>query len=101
MSTSKPDIPTISQEFLSVTKKAALAGLVWSSSGNMSMRIDAERFIISGSGASLMDLTAEDLAICQLDGEDFEGTQPSIETGILLSSMVQAPSAISKQKNTG
>ena len=44
-------------------------GLVWGTSGNMSMRKDAKSFFITASGKSLGDLTARDMVPCRIDND--------------------------------
>lgn len=55
-------------------------GLAWGTSGNISLRVDEERFLISASGAWLGTLTSEQTALCSLHEEGFEGAKPSVET---------------------
>lgn len=55
-------------------------GLAWGTSGNISLRVDEERFLISASGAWLGKLTPEQAALCSLNREDHLGAKPSIET---------------------
>jgi len=55
-------------------------GLAWGTSGNISLRVDEERFLISASGAWLGTLTPEQTALCYLHEEGFAGARPSVET---------------------
>lgn len=55
-------------------------GLAWGTSGNISLRVDEEYFLISASGAWLGRLTPEQTSLCSLHSEDFAGAKPSIET---------------------
>lgn len=48
-------------------KRAFGLGLVWGTSGNMSMRRDAKSFFITASGRSLGEVTANDLVLCNMD----------------------------------
>lgn len=55
--------------------------LVWGRSGNISLRLEPDTFLITGSGASLGSLTEADLVVCRLDGESCSGVlRPSMET---------------------
>jgi len=53
-------------------------GLVWGTSGNMSMRIDEDSFLITASGATLGELQNEDMVVCKISN-DFVKRKPSIE----------------------
>jgi L-fuculose-phosphate aldolase len=55
-------------------------GLAWGTSGNISLRLDEQRFLISASGAWLGKLTPEQTALCFLHEERFVGAKPSVET---------------------
>ncbi len=55
-------------------------GLAWGTSGNISLRVDEERFLISASGAWLAELRPEQTALCSLQHENVEGARPSVET---------------------
>lgn len=59
-----------------------LAGreLAWGTSGNISLRVNEEYFLISASGAWLGKLTPDQIALCFLYTEGFAGARPSIET---------------------
>jgi L-fuculose-phosphate aldolase len=55
-------------------------GLAWGTSGNVSARIDGDRFLISATGARLDDLGPGRLAECSLAGPDpAGGPRPSVE----------------------
>jgi len=53
-------------------------GLVWGTSGNMSVRIDEDRFLITASGATLRKLQDEDIVVCKISN-DFVKGKPSME----------------------
>lgn len=55
-------------------------GLAWGTSGNISLRLDEERFLISASGAWLGKLTPEQTTLCFLQSKQVIGTKPSVET---------------------
>lgn len=58
-------------------------GLVWGRSGNVSARVGEDAFLISASGSELGALNDDDLVLCRLDSEAWEGSKrPSIETGL-------------------
>jgi len=68
------------QELIRYAHKAKEAGLVISSSGNISIRLDTERFAISSSGASLGELSKKDISICYLnEKKERAGAKASIE----------------------
>lgn len=57
-------------------------GLVWGKSGNMSLRLDNNHFIITASGASLRELNESDIVKCSLDlknKEVYGEKKPSME----------------------
>lgn len=56
--------------------------LTWGASGNLSIRLDADRFLVSATGVPLDSLDREGLAVCRLDRSDHEGPQPSVEHGM-------------------
>lgn len=56
-------------------------GLLRCSSGNLSLRLDAERFLISGSRSWLAEIRPEQVALCRLsDGASLNDVRPSVET---------------------
>lgn len=58
----------------------AEGGLVESSSGNVSIRLDEARMLVSASGCELGALTQEDVSVVALkDGNVIEGPEPSLE----------------------
>ncbi len=57
--------------------------LVWGHSGNISVRIEPNAFLISAAGSDLGNLHDEDLVLCQVGEDIWEGTKrPSIEIGL-------------------
>ncbi len=57
--------------------------LTWGTSGNISVRVDRHRFLISASGVRLGELTLEGIASCSIDEDHWEGPRrPSVETGM-------------------
>jgi len=67
--------------FLATCHEIARRGLVRCSSGNLSVRIDDERMLLTSSRSWMERVTAHDLSICRLsDGSLIEGGKPSVET---------------------
>jgi ribulose-5-phosphate 4-epimerase/fuculose-1-phosphate aldolase len=67
-------------ELIDLGRAVASAGLVMSTSGNVSVRLDRERMAVSGAGSDLAGLTPNDVSIVRIeDGTLFEGPQPSME----------------------
>lgn len=58
--------------------------LIWGHSGNISLKIDEQRFIISASGTNLGDLKEDEIITCRINGDDTVtgGKRPSMETGM-------------------
>ncbi len=69
---------------LSIYGKAlADRGLVWGRSGNASIRVDSDTFLISAGGADLSMLLNEDIIPCRTESDEYEGLrQPSMEVGL-------------------
>jgi len=62
-------------------RKALQKNLIWANSGNISHRLDGERMIITGSGASLGELDESDFIVVHLDSEKSDGeVKPSMES---------------------
>jgi L-fuculose-phosphate aldolase len=53
-------------------------GLVWGTSGNMSVRADANTFFITAAGKSLGNITYKDLVLCRI-GKDSADKRASLE----------------------
>lgn len=57
-------------------------GLLRCSCGNLSLRLDAERMLITATGSWMGRLTREQVVVCRIDdGAVIEGTRPSSEVG--------------------
>ena len=68
--------------------------LVWGRSGNISLRLEPDTFLITGSGTSLGSLTEADLVVCRLDGETCRGARrPSMESRLHRELYRRAPDA--------
>lgn len=57
--------------------------LVWGHSGNISAKTEPNAFLITAAGADLGALNDEDLVLCQIDKDSWDGAKrPSIERGL-------------------
>ncbi len=74
------ELDSVRQQLCEVGHYLGERGLAWGTSGNISLRMDDEHFLISASGAWLGRLTPEQTALCSLLHERFEGAKPSVET---------------------
>lgn len=63
------------------SKRAFDLGLVWGTSGNMSMRADEGSFFITATGKSLGDITGKDIVLCRT-GSDSGNKKASMEWGL-------------------
>lgn len=62
--------------------RAGRHGLMRSSSGNISLRLDETRMLVTASRSWLGRLTGEDVSICLIsDGSVLEGCKPTVEIG--------------------
>lgn len=74
------ELDSVRQQLCEVGHYLGERGLAWGTSGNISLRVDDEHFLISASGAWLGRLAPEQTALCSLLDERFEGAKPSVET---------------------
>ncbi len=76
------DVPeNILTRFLATCHEIARRGLVRCSSGNLSVRLDDKRMLLTSSRSWMERVTVDDLSICRLsDGSLIEGGKPSVET---------------------
>ncbi len=66
-----------------IAHKTDNAGLVTASAGNISIRKNNNRFLISGSGKFLGSLKEKDISNCNIDNDkDYTGARPSIESAL-------------------
>ncbi len=73
---------SIMDEFIRVCHEAAGRGLVRCSSGNMSFRLDGERFLATASRSWMANLSREEVSICRLDdGSLVDGPKATVEIG--------------------
>ncbi len=77
------DVPEhLVQTFISACDDVAKQGLVRCSSGNLSLRVDEERMLVTTSRSWMERVTARDICICRIDdGRPLEDKRPSVETG--------------------
>lgn len=68
------------QELCELGHYLGARGLAWGTSGNISLRVDEQSFLISASGAWLGNLTPEQTTLCFLHREEVAGAKPSVET---------------------
>ncbi|MEJ5252684.1 MAG: class II aldolase/adducin family protein [Chthonomonadetes bacterium] len=74
------DLDRYRQELCELGRYLGERGLAWGTSGNISMRVDEDRFLISASGAWLGQITPERTALCAIRQEESVGAKPSVET---------------------
>ena len=68
--------------FVEACHAVAQHGLVRCSCGNLSMRVDEKRFLVTATGSWMSHLTREQVAVCRLDdGTSPNDKKPSSETG--------------------
>ncbi len=77
------DIPEhLVREFIEACHDTAARGLVRCSSGNMSLRLDSNRMLITTSRSWMGDLSADDICVCSIsDGTTMDEKKPSVEMG--------------------
>ncbi|MCH8193154.1 MAG: class II aldolase/adducin family protein [Planctomycetes bacterium] len=69
--------------FVEACHRAASHGLIRCSSGNLSLRLDKDRMLVTASRSWLGRLSADDVSLCLIsDGSLLEGGKPSVEIGI-------------------
>lgn len=72
----------IIDDFVYDCRRAARCGLMRCSSGNLSLRIDSERLLITSSRSWMERMSPDDLSVCRIsDGSLLEGKKPSAEIG--------------------
>ena len=77
------DIPEhFVREFIEACHDTAARGLVRCSSGNMSLRLDSDRMLITTSRSWMEDLSADDVCVCRIcDRTAMDEKKPSVEMG--------------------
>jgi len=70
------------REFIEASHDVAARGLVRCSSGNMSLRLDSDRMLITTSRSWMEDLSADDVCVCRIsDQSAMDEKKPSVEMG--------------------
>lgn len=70
-------------ELIIYGKALADRNLVWGQSGNISIRVDSDTFLITAGGADLGMLLDDDIIDCQIDTDEYEGLRtPSMEVNL-------------------
>ena len=67
------------QKLIEACNKISRLGLIKGSSGNLSLRIDTERYLLTSSGCSLEHLKDQDIVTMSIDGKIISGENPSSE----------------------
>ncbi|MHC4626927.1 MAG: class II aldolase/adducin family protein [Planctomycetota bacterium] len=77
------DIPeSVVREFIEACHDVAVRRLVRCSSGNMSLRLDSDRMLITTSRSWMEDLSADDICVCRIsDRSAMDDKKPSVEMG--------------------
>jgi ribulose-5-phosphate 4-epimerase/fuculose-1-phosphate aldolase len=74
--------PGTMETFIEGNRRASELGLVLFSSGNLSLRIDADRMLIKTMGSRMGALTPADVSVCSIaGGKALDGKVPSKELG--------------------
>ena len=83
MMTNMTEVPEqIIQEFLEACHNVATRRLVRCNSGNLSLRLDAQRLLITTSRSRMENASADDVCVCRIaDGTLVAGNAPSVEVG--------------------
>lgn len=56
-------------QVIAIGRLAGERGLLWGTGGNLSVRLDAEHLLITGTGTTLDALTADQLVACEIDAQ--------------------------------
>jgi len=76
-------VTAVLDELIAFGQAAAHEGLLISTCGNASLRVDEECIAVSASGSELRDLSAGEIAVFRLaDGAHVSGPKPSMETSL-------------------
>lgn len=69
------------KDLVAAAHKVAAYGLVRCSSGNLSLRLDENRMLVTGTQTWMADITAHQIAECRLeDGAQLGAVRPSVES---------------------
>jgi len=73
---------SILDEFVHACHKAASHGLMRCSSGNLSLRVDDDRLLVTSSRSWIADISSDEVSVCRIsDGALLDGDKPSVEIG--------------------
>jgi ribulose-5-phosphate 4-epimerase/fuculose-1-phosphate aldolase len=77
------DIPEkVVREFIEASHEIAAQGLVRCSSGNLSLRLDSNRMLVTASRSWMGNLLAASVCVCRIsDGTPLDEKRPSVEMG--------------------
>ena len=67
------------QKLVEACNKISQLGLIKGSSGNLSIRIDKEKYLLTSSGCSLKDIQEHDIVTMSVEGQIISGEKPSSE----------------------
>ena len=67
------------QKLIEACNKISKLGLIKGSSGNLSLRIDKDKYLLTSSGCSLEFLQEQDIVTMSIDGKVILGEKPSSE----------------------
>ena len=67
------------QKLIEACNKISQLGLIKGSSGNLSIRIDKEKYLLTSSGCSLKYIQEQDIVTMSVDGQIISGKKPSSE----------------------
>ncbi|MDI6704291.1 MAG: class II aldolase/adducin family protein [bacterium] len=67
------------EELKRYSRLAYELGLVWGTSGNMSVRVDKDHFLITASSANLREISSKELVTCSLHSDTVTCGNPSME----------------------
>lgn len=82
------------QEMIRVTRIVAAQGLIRSSDGNLSVRLEEDRFLVTPSGLHKMSMALDDLVVVNAEGEKLTGKpglKPTSEINMHLEAYRQRP----------
>lgn len=70
-------------EMMIYGKALADRGLVWGQSGNISIRVDTDTFLVTAGGTDLSMMLDDDIIACRIESDEYEGLRgPSMEVGL-------------------
>lgn len=70
------------REFIEACREVARRGLVRCSSGNMSLRLDSDRMLVTASRSWMESVASDGICVCRIsDGASLDDGRPSVETG--------------------